>query len=189
MIAMESAMTIGLTCPSSDDPCEMLRTFRADRKRIMAVIRRLEMDWPCSAEIQRRMAEYITDAFTAPPLKRGGVPLPLLHRALDRAYDAYDAAMLQRDDLRLLAFTDAAFSEVGRVLAGITVTDSGDRTWAPGRGAPMLLWLGTAHRDVARYTLRSGDRTQTAAQITAAVADFALTATHRDILKEASHGG
>ncbi|KAA1053854.1 hypothetical protein [Azospirillum argentinense] len=189
MLAMEATMTLGLARPSSNDPFDMLRTFRAQRKRITAVIRRLEMDWPCSAEIQCRLAEYITDAFTAPPAKGRGGPIPLLHRVLDRGFDAYNAALLQSDDQRFLAFTDAAFSEVGRVLAGVTVTDRDNRTWAPSRGAPLLIWLGSGGNQVERCTLQSGDRTQTSAAITSAVAGFALTQAHREILMEIRHGG
>lgn len=154
----------------------------------MPMVRRIELDWPCSITVMHRFADYLTDVLAYDPAprprpagSRAGAPMPVLFLCLLKGLEAYDDAASEPDNRRLLAFIDGTFAEAARLLGGISLFKPNNDCWMAGMGIPLRSWM-AADTPAGITVHRSQRRGASQARIIAAMTDYALAPRDRRIV-------
>ncbi|HYG85930.1 MAG TPA: hypothetical protein VD978_06700 [Azospirillum sp.] len=165
-------------------PEEMFRRFRRQRSETQPIVRRLELDWPCSADLVHHLGEYLTDVVCAADRRAGARREhadPVLFLCLDKGLSAYHKTEDEPDDYRFLAFAEGVFGEAARLLAGFSILDRDGQSWLPGQGAPLLPWL-TARGPATVEVRHCHRRGASADRILVALAEYTMSPAQRSIV-------
>lgn len=108
--------------------------------------------------------------------------MPLLHKAILAALDAYNQARLKPDRERFLAFVDGAVENISRALDGVHLVSLSGRTWSPASGEALIHWLKS---DCERSSLAAEQRDgPSSIEITSALREYILTPIDAQIIEE-----